>query len=107
MFFRYVLNGLFELTEISSLQPVSGVFGCLIFALSLYGGLALSLEDVQHRTVLPSCRHDEQVAPSQRRPASQSNFRGFGFLYRKERRADVLPASPEARMFSTGRGKRE
>jgi hypothetical protein len=45
-FFRYALNGLFELTELSSLQPVSGVFGCLIFALSLYGDLALSLEDV-------------------------------------------------------------
>ncbi len=73
-FFRYGLNGLFELTEISLLQPVSGVFGCLIFALSLYGGLALSLEDVQHRTVLPFGRRgearsaikgdlDEQVGP--------------------------------------------
>ncbi len=39
-FFRYSLSGLFELTEISSLQPISGVFGCLIFALSLYGSLA-------------------------------------------------------------------
>ena len=60
-FFRYGLNGLFELTEISSLQPVSGVFGCLIFALSLYGGLALSLEDVQHRMVLPFGRRGEAL----------------------------------------------
>ena len=30
-------------------QTVSGV-GCFTFAASLYGGLALGLEDVQHRT---------------------------------------------------------
>jgi len=58
-FFRYGLNGLYELTASATAQTVSGVVGCLIFAASLYGGLALGLEDVQHRTVLPFGRRGE------------------------------------------------
>ena len=58
-FFRFGLNGLYDLTAIGGLETASGVFGCLIFALSLYGGLALSIEDVQHRTVLPFGRRGE------------------------------------------------
>ena len=33
--------------------------GCAILLASPYGGLALSLEDVQHRTVLPFGRRGE------------------------------------------------
>lgn len=58
-FFRYGLNGIYELTSTAGVQSASGVIGCLIFALSLYGGLALALEDVQHRTVLPFGRRGE------------------------------------------------
>ena len=58
-FFRYGLNGIYELTSSAGLQTASGIIGCLIFALSLYGGLALTLEDVQHRTVLPFARRGE------------------------------------------------
>lgn len=58
-FFRFGLNGTFELTAISGMQTASGVFGCAIFLVSLYGGLALGLEDVQHRTVLPIGRCGE------------------------------------------------
>jgi hypothetical protein len=58
-FFRYGLNGIYELTSSAGLQTASGIIGCLIFALSLYGGLALALEDVQHRTVLPFGRRGE------------------------------------------------
>jgi uncharacterized protein len=58
-FFRYGLNGLYELTASGSLQVASGVIGCIIFAFSLYGGLALGLEDAQHRTVLPFGRRGE------------------------------------------------
>ena len=58
-FFRYGLNGLYELLALGWIQPVSGIIGCAIFALSLYGGLALALEDVQHRTVLPFGRRGE------------------------------------------------
>ena len=58
-FFRYGLNGIYELTSNAGVQTTSGIIGCLIFALSLYGGLALALEDVQHRTVLPFGRRGE------------------------------------------------
>jgi succinate-acetate transporter protein len=58
-FFRYGLSGIYELTSSAGVQTVSGIIGCLIFALSLYGGLALALEDVQHRTVLPFGRRGE------------------------------------------------
>ena len=57
--FRYGLNGIYELTSTVGVQSASGVIGCLIFALSLYGGLALALKDVQHRTVLPFGRRGE------------------------------------------------
>ena len=58
-FFRYGLNGFYELTASPTLQTVSGATGCVIFAAALYGGLALGLEDVQHRTVLPFGRRGE------------------------------------------------
>jgi succinate-acetate transporter protein len=56
---RFSLNGLYDLTAISAFQTVSAVIGLVIFGASLYGGLALSLEDVQHRTVLPFGRRGE------------------------------------------------
>jgi hypothetical protein len=58
-FFRYGLNGIYELTASSGAQVASGVIGCSIFLFSLYGGLALGLEDAQHRTVLPFGRRGE------------------------------------------------
>lgn len=58
-FFRYGLNGLYELLALGWIHTVSGIVGCVIFAISLYGGLALALEDVQHRTVLPFGRRGE------------------------------------------------
>lgn len=58
-FFRYGLNGIYELTSSTGLQTTSGIIGCLIFALYLYGGLALALEDVQYRTILPFGRRGE------------------------------------------------
>lgn len=58
-FFRFGLNGIYELTAIGVTQTASGLFGCLIFLAALYGGLALGLEDVQHRTILPTGRRGE------------------------------------------------
>ena len=58
-FFRFGLNGLYGLTSSAGIQTASGIGGCAIFLLSLYGGLALSLEDVQYRTVLPFGRRGE------------------------------------------------
>jgi succinate-acetate transporter protein len=60
-FFRFGLNGFFELTAAPWTQPVSGVIGLLIFLFALYGGLALGLEDAQHRTVLPLGRRGEAL----------------------------------------------
>lgn len=59
-FFRYGLNGFYELTASLTAQTASGVVGCVIFAAALYGGLALGLEDVRHRTVLRFGRRGEE-----------------------------------------------
>jgi uncharacterized protein len=60
-FSRYGLNGLYEFTASGGVQAASGVIGCGIFLFSLYGGLALGLEDAQHRTVLPFGRRGEAL----------------------------------------------
>ena len=58
---RYSLNGIYELTEMAGAQTASGYLGLVIFAASLYGGLAFGLEDVQHKTVLPLGRRGEAL----------------------------------------------
>jgi succinate-acetate transporter protein len=58
---RYSLNGIYELTEMAGVQTASGYLGLVIFAASLYGGLAFGLEDVQHKTVLPLGRRGEAL----------------------------------------------
>lgn len=50
---RFAMNGLYELTAASALQTTSGILGCAIAAVALYGGLALGLEDLQGKAVLP------------------------------------------------------
>jgi len=50
---RFATTGLYELTASTALQSASGILGCLIAAIALYGGLALGLEDLQGKTVLP------------------------------------------------------
>ena len=56
---RYGLDGFYELTGVAPAEIASGILGFLIFASALYGGLALGLEDVKHRTVLPFGRRGE------------------------------------------------
>ena len=58
---RYVLDGLYDLTSFGPAEIASGVFGVLIFLFVLYSGLALGLEDVKHRTVLPFGRRGEAL----------------------------------------------
>jgi uncharacterized protein len=58
-FFRYGLNGIYAFTASSGTEVASGIIGCAIFLFALYGGLALGLEDAQHRTVLPFGRRRE------------------------------------------------
>lgn len=56
---RFCLNGVYELTGSTSLLTPSGIVGCAILLSTLYGGLALAVEDTQHRTVLPIGRRRE------------------------------------------------
>jgi len=58
-FFRFGLNGLYELTTVPITQVISGAVGCVLFLAALYGGLALALEDVRHKPVLPFGRRGE------------------------------------------------
>ncbi len=58
---RYGLNGFYELTASAGVQSASGYLGLVIFAATLYGGLAFGLEDAQHKTVLPIGRRGEAV----------------------------------------------
>jgi len=50
---RFATNGLYEMTAASGFETTSGIIGCVIAAIALYGGLALGLEDLQGKTVLP------------------------------------------------------
>lgn len=50
---RFATTGLYEVTASTSPQTASGVLGCVIAAIALYGGLALSLEDSQGKPILP------------------------------------------------------
>ena len=52
-FERYDAGGLYEMTAASGFETTSGIIGCVIAAIALYGGLALGLEDLQGKTVLP------------------------------------------------------
>ncbi|CAA9424362.1 MAG: hypothetical protein AVDCRST_MAG03-2775 [uncultured Rubrobacteraceae bacterium] len=50
---RFALNGIYEMTGAPGFETTSGIIGCVIAAIALYGGLALGLEDLQGRAVLP------------------------------------------------------
>ncbi len=53
---RFATTGLYEMTGASGFETTSGIVGCAIAAIALYGGLALGLEDLQGKTVLPTGR---------------------------------------------------
>jgi uncharacterized protein len=50
---RFALTGVYQLTSSKTLEAASGWIGLPLLAFSLYGGLALLLEDSSQRTVLP------------------------------------------------------
>jgi succinate-acetate transporter protein len=56
---RFIVSGLYEALDDTGLERASGVLGLLITATGAYGALALGLEDVQHRTILPVGRRGE------------------------------------------------
>lgn len=53
---RFAVTGVAELTGRAVWLQAAGVVGLLLAALALYAALALELEDVRHRTVLPLLR---------------------------------------------------
>ena len=50
---RFATTGLYELTASDTWKAVAGIVGLLLCALAVYAALAMALEDVLHRTVLP------------------------------------------------------
>jgi succinate-acetate transporter protein len=56
---RFLLSGLFQLTDTVGVERAAGVLGLVITAIGAYGALALGLEDVKHGTVLPVGRRGE------------------------------------------------
>jgi succinate-acetate transporter protein len=56
---RFIVSGLYQLLGHTPIERASGVLGLVIAAIGAYGALALGLEDVQHRTVLPVGRRGE------------------------------------------------
>jgi succinate-acetate transporter protein len=58
---RFVVSGLYEALDNTGLERVSGILGLLITAIGAYGALALGLEDVKHRTVVPVGRRGEAL----------------------------------------------
>lgn len=50
---RFVLMGVYEATGSSSLLRIGGIVGLAVVAAGIYGAVALLLEDVKQRTVLP------------------------------------------------------
>src|SRR5204863_7525838 len=53
---RFALNGVYELTGSTTTEHVSGYIGLVLAAVAGCGGLAVLLEDGQHRPGLPMLR---------------------------------------------------
>ncbi len=50
---RFALTGVYQLTATAVWEDIAGIVGLVLCALGLYAALAMALEDVQRRTVLP------------------------------------------------------
>jgi uncharacterized protein len=50
---RFAVTGLYELTAGDGWKMLAGIVGLVLGALAVYTALAMALEDVLHRTVLP------------------------------------------------------
>lgn len=53
---RFILTGIHQLTGAPAVEAVAGIMGLALLGVALYAALALELEDVQHKTVLPVLR---------------------------------------------------
>jgi succinate-acetate transporter protein len=59
---RFVVTGLYQWTGAAGWKAAASVVGLVLGALALYAALAVALEDVQGRTVLPTARRGEGEA---------------------------------------------
>lgn len=59
---RFALTGVYQLTGATATELASGWLGLPLVAFSLYGGLALLLEEGQQRTVLPILRRGRALS---------------------------------------------
>jgi uncharacterized protein len=53
---RFFLTGLYQLSANPSLQYAAGVVGLVLLGVAFYAALALTIEDVRRKTVLPVLR---------------------------------------------------
>ncbi|HET9074529.1 MAG TPA: GPR1/FUN34/YaaH family transporter [Solirubrobacteraceae bacterium] len=53
---RFLLTGLYQLSASRGLEHAAGIVGLLVVALAAYGSLALEVENLERRTVLPLLR---------------------------------------------------
>ncbi|MPZ65299.1 MAG: hypothetical protein GEU83_07185 [Pseudonocardiaceae bacterium] len=53
---RFILTGIHQLSGAPAVEAMAGIMGLALLALALYAALALGLEDVRRKTVLPVLR---------------------------------------------------
>ncbi len=53
---RFILTGIHQLSGAPAVEAMAGIMGLALLAIALYAALALELEDVRRRTVLPVLR---------------------------------------------------
>jgi succinate-acetate transporter protein len=53
---RFLLTGLYQLSANPSLQYAAGIVGLILLGVAFYAALALEIEDVRHKTMLPVLR---------------------------------------------------
>jgi len=52
-------TGIYELSASTTWEDVAGVLGLVLFAIGVYAALAIALEEVRNRTILPTGRRGE------------------------------------------------
>lgn len=53
---RYIVSGIYQLTDSPPVETAAGITGLVLLGVALYAALALALEDVRRKTVLPVLR---------------------------------------------------
>ena len=56
---RFFLTGLYQLTSNTGVERAAGIVGLILLAIAFYAALALEVEDVRRKTVLPVLRRCE------------------------------------------------